>query len=276
MQSRHMWRNWLLGISCLVSFGVTRVAVAQTNPPESPVPRDGVPPVVASSPDTTMVLPPPPVVVEPGYVQKMVVTPVAAPRWTGVRGPSFRPQFGLGGAIFTQGQMTWTNDDFTAQSGDMLQFLLRTTRFLTLEGSISWLNTVYNEQSTPWAWPPTSIPLRVGARVLPCALVCGSVQPYLVAALGVDYLKVNRFQEVSISWSSETNASISNRNDRLYFRAEGGAGLEVRFGKHVAVMADFRAVGEYTPPLKNVWLPSSISENSRFSILGGLSAAVYF
>jgi hypothetical protein len=208
---------------------------------------------------------PPPLPPSPGpqpiYIQPGTYNPPYYYSYSGLA--PFRPQFGVG----LLGTGFWAVSELLNywQGGVGLDLLVRVHPRLTLE-----VLSEYQYSNTPNPssryYDRTDIPILGGIRIN-LGSVYWSVSPYLAGALGADYARAIVPTASETAWFAEI---------------QGGAGLEIRAGRHLAINIDARVYGRMRPNTNNAIYITDLTGNevqilgNQTGLLMNAGIAVYF
>lgn len=177
------------------------------------------------------------------YQQPMYQPVYQPPPRVRVYTPRWRPQFGIGLRFGGLGQ--WNSAaGFYSQGAIGLELLFRAHPRLTLELSVQYQSVTqdyYTDGYYEYTTGPTAangfyydrrdVPILAGARVHLGRLL-SPVSPYLVGAFGATYSRL--YQPDSYLYE-----------EHWFGEVQGGAGLEIRGGRHFYLTLDLRALGRF-------------------------------
>lgn len=179
----------------------------------------------------------------PAYAQPMYQSSYQPPPPLRGYAPRWRPQFGLGLRFGGLGQ--WNDAaGFYSQGAVGLELLFRVHPRLTLELSAQYQSVTqnyYTDGYYTYSTGPTAangfyydrydVPLLAGARVH-LGRPLSFVSPYLVGAFGATYSRL--YQPDSYLYEAHWFGEV-----------QGGAGLEIRGGRHFYLTFDVRGLGRF-------------------------------
>lgn len=247
-----------------VAFGLSLLhaaAVSAQEPPQLPPPQPYTPPDATGTPyqppPAGYYQPPPPGYYQPPpnyqpapqpygqpYGQPVYAQPnyQPAPRLR-LYTPRWRPQFGIGARFSGLGQ--WNSAvGFYSQGAVGLDLLFRAHPRLTLELSVQYQSVTqdyytdgyYNYYTGPTAangfyYDRRDVPILAGARIH-LGRPLSPFSPYLVGAFGATYSRL--YQPDSFSYEAHWFGEV-----------QGGAGIEIRGGRHFFLNLDARVLGRF-------------------------------